>query len=138
MQWKRILAVTAGLMAAGTIIGGVLGLLAMLGWILIRDAESLRRSVAVLGVAAGFGALAGAVLAPVFAWGLLRTVPLGRAILGTALGTIVGVIIGPLIAPQGLVLGALAGFTTAAVVLRVTAARGTKSLSRGTADRELE
>ena len=138
MQVKRILAVTAGLMVAGTIIGGVLGLLAMLGWVLIRDAASLRQSLAVLGIAAGFGALAGAVLAPVFAWGLLRSVPLGRAILGTALGTIAGVIIGPLIAPQGLVLGALAGFTSAAIVLRVMAARGARPLSRGSTGRDLE
>ena len=42
------------------------------------------------------------------------------------------------IAPQGLVLGALAGFTTAAVVLRITAGRGAKSLSRGSSGHELE
>ena len=128
MGAKQILVVTSGLMAAGAVVGAVLGAATMFGMMLVQE-----RSIdafPVIGVAAGVGAAIGAVLAPVFAWGLLRTVPLGRAIGWTALGTIAGVIVGPLLHSAWLIPGALVGFTSAAVALRLSAARGAKALPR--------
>ena len=46
-----------------------------------------------------FGAIAGAVLAPVAAWSLMRHVPLWRAIAETAAGTVLGVGIGYCLGP---------------------------------------
>jgi hypothetical protein len=123
MSLKRILAVTAGLAATGAIVGTVLGASALTAWILIRSGD-LRGAGGIIGIAALTGAAIGAVIAPIFAWTLLRTVPLGRAILGTAIGTLLGVAVGPLIHASGLFAGPIAGFILAAVGLRLTATRG--------------
>lgn len=136
MSAKQILVVTAGLMAAGAVVGAVLGAATMLGMMLVQERSMLHTAWPAIGIATGFGAAIGAVLAPVFAWGLLRTVPLGRAIGWTALGTIAGVIVGPLLNPAWLIPGALVGFTSAAVGLRISAARGTKALPRRDRDRD--
>ena len=125
MSLKRIVAVTAGLAATGAVVGSVLGALTIIGWIVVESRRLTGSDWPVIGVAAVAGAAIGAVLAPIFAWALLRTVPLGRAILGTAVGTVAGVVVGPLIHAAGLIPGALAGFAIAAVALRLTASRRT-------------
>ncbi|HEY2067252.1 MAG TPA: hypothetical protein VGG84_14960, partial [Gemmatimonadaceae bacterium] len=43
-----------------------------------------------LAVVAGAGALTGMFAAPLLGWGLLRRVPLGRAVTYTAIGTVLG------------------------------------------------
>jgi hypothetical protein len=129
----RIALVTAGLSAAGAIVGGLCSTIAValiaaieggLGTLASREVASL------LGIAATFGAVAGMVGAPVLSWTLLRRVPLGRAILFTAIGTIVGALGGELAHPlnpyahalPGVLVGALLGFIGAGILARLRAA----------------
>jgi hypothetical protein len=121
----RIAEVTVGLAAVGAGVGSVLG--AFLVAMLAARMGSFGRIGAVRVLLAGvsFGATAGAVLAPLAAWTLMRRVPIWRAITETALGTVVGTGIGLLIAPNSdgllsvpLVLG-LAGFAIASLRLRL-------------------
>lgn len=64
-----------------------------------------------------FGALVGAVAAPVLGLFLFRHVPLGRAMLVTAAGTLAGAAIGLAVAGAPII-GSCAGFVVAAVLLR--------------------
>jgi hypothetical protein len=94
-----------------------------------------REFLSILGLGAMAGAGAGIVGAPALAWGLLRRVPLGRAILVTGLGTIVGAVVGELLNPfnpyaltiPGVIAGGLAGFLTAGVALRLITRRDSSS-----------
>jgi MFS family permease len=120
---RRILAVTAGLAAAGAVVGGMLGgVLASLLELIDRFA-SWNPTVFLVG--AEFGAIVGFVLAPIAAWTLMRRVPLWRAITETAIGTTVGAGIGLLLQPgfriialSPLLLGVV-GFAAAALRLRL-------------------
>ena len=121
---KRILAVTAGLVVAGAVIGAVLGVLVLaLTAVILGGWSSLRFDGLLLPMGLVFGAMRGAVLAPAAAWLLMRDVPLGRAIGGTALGTVLGAVMGTVLAPGTTFLMALAGFVAAAVYLRVRSGR---------------
>jgi hypothetical protein len=77
---------------------------------------------------AGFGAVLGTIAAPAGGWLLLRHVPLGRAMLWSVLGTVVGAVTlwtVPLGRDQigRAIIGAVAGFLVAAIVLRWTTPR---------------
>jgi hypothetical protein len=66
-------------------------------------------------IGGGFGAMVGAVSAPLLGITVLRRVPYGLAMLGTATGTLVGAAIGYL--SDNVVKGGLAGYALAAAVL---------------------
>jgi hypothetical protein len=91
--------------------------------------------IRLVGLAAGAGAAAGMIAAPLLGWGLLRRVPLGRAILVTAMGTVVGAIGGELLNPlnpyahtvPGVIGGALVGFLVAGAGLRIATRRAPSS-----------
>ncbi|MEX2153633.1 MAG: hypothetical protein WD825_09865 [Gemmatimonadaceae bacterium] len=123
---RRILIVTLGLMATGSVIGAVLGALSL--WIataILGVGPELGSDAELLVAGAKAGALTGSVLAPISAWSLMRVVPLWRAIGDPALGTALGAILGSFAAAMlngGLawsILGALIGFLVAAVRLRI-------------------
>jgi hypothetical protein len=112
---------------AGALVGAVLGVMAMalLGLLTYGFSDMLNASV-LFPAAAIFGSLAGASLAPLSAWLLLRRVSLGRAIGHTAAGTAIGVLIGfgmgrvfnwGILNPA--ILG-IVGFVAAAARLRLT------------------
>jgi hypothetical protein len=128
----RIALVTAGLSAAGGIVGGLCSTAAIA---LIAAIEGgvgslvSRELAGLFGLAAAFGAVAGMIGAPVLSWALLRRVPLGRAALFTAIGTILGAVGGELIRPlnpyartlPGVLIGALLGFIGGGVLARLRA-----------------
>jgi hypothetical protein len=121
MRIGRIAAVTAGLVAAGAVVGAVAGA-AMCTLMLLLSGEPSKLWVArdLLTFAASFGARTGAVLGPVAAWLLMRHVPLWRAIGGTALGTLAGGALGLLlVGPVESIPAGVLGFGAAAVYLRV-------------------
>jgi hypothetical protein len=77
-------------------------------------------------IVAMIGALFGGVLLPATAWIFLRRVPLGLAVLGTLVGTILGGSLGWVVMYghgeiQGGLVGGLAGFAGAALLLRLRA-----------------
>jgi hypothetical protein len=128
----RIAVVTAGLSLTGGVIGAVCAASAA-GVLMIIEAGVRaffsHATLQLLGPAMGFGFVVGAVGAPILAWGLLRRVPLGRAILVTACGTVLGAIAGELVRPfqylthgvPGFLAGAFAGFVVAGVGLWIHA-----------------
>lgn len=112
----RVLAVTGGLIVTGMVVGA---LCAMVAFPLIFLPLGLSPDVsesALFAIAALFGAIIGGVMAPVVAWGILRRVPLGRAVAWSAVGTVVGAIAG-MIVLENPVIGAVAGFVVAAIWL---------------------
>src|SRR5687767_10319767 len=123
---SRILAASAGLVAAGALFGGLAALVAFLIGLGITGGEGAglaRENDAVLIV--GFlGAVFGSVLLPTAAWGMLRRVPLGLVVLGTLAGTILGGVIAWLLPLHPNILGravlaALGGFLAACLILRL-------------------
>lgn len=120
MRIVRIAAVTAGLAAAGAVVGAAVGMLAFTVWMLPLDdwPWPYRELVAALPYVGVYGAAMGAVLGPVAAWLLMRRVPLWKAVGGTALGTLAGSLLG--LVGDGVMgfPGALMGFAAAAVYLR--------------------
>lgn len=126
MRIGRVAAVTAGLAAAGAAAGALAGAAMCTLMLLLLSGEPSKLWVArdLLAFAASFGARAGAVLGPVAAWLLMRHVPLGRAIGGTALGTLAGGALGLLLAgPVESFPAGLLGFGAAAVYLRIRTPR---------------
>ena len=120
---RRIVVVTAGLAATGAVVGALVGVLALFLGSLVRAGWAAASDPFGYAIAAIIGAAIGAVVAPILAWGVMRHVPLGRAIAGTALGAVLGGAIGwvlPVVFPP---FAAVAGFVVAAVVLRLTARR---------------
>jgi hypothetical protein len=126
----RVVGVTAGLSLAGAAAGAVVGLVMTLVTGGFASAPSI---AAVLLPAAGVGAGCGAILFPVGAWTLMRSVPLGRALLWTLVPSSIGAAVGlgffGLTAPVG-ILGATLGFAAAALLLR-RSARSTAVVARG-------
>src|SRR6185436_9555761 len=125
----RIFAVTAGLLAAGAVLGALAAVAALaiglaasgepVGWVSHTDRE-------MMSIVAILGALFGGVLLPATAWIFLRRVPLGLALLGTLVGTVVGGALGWVVGMrhdpiQGGLIGAFAGFAGAALLLRLRA-----------------
>lgn len=122
---RRILVVTAGLVATGAALGAVLGALSL--WV----------ATALVGVGPGgaaaelivdgakAGSLTGPILAPLTAWSVMRRVPLWRAIGEPAIGTVLGSFAGSVAASllnAGLawsILSALLGFIVAVLRLGV-------------------
>ncbi|MGH7528136.1 MAG: hypothetical protein ACREMX_15685 [Gemmatimonadales bacterium] len=129
---KRVLAVTAGLVLTGVVVGAACGGIAIaLVAVLSGDWRSaLRPGLWTLGGVVG--AVIGAVVAPVMSWLLLRHVPLGRAILQTAVGTILGGALGLRLTTNPFV-AAVAGFSAAAVRLAFVTRRSRRQLESGDA-----
>ncbi len=114
----RIVAITAALSTVGAIVGAITSVVALGLSLLLHRVGFPGFFSLELGVAAAFGAAVGAVLAPLEAWLLLRRVPLWRAITETAIGTIIGAVALSFV-PYGAIGGAMAGFTAAAIRLRI-------------------
>lgn len=124
MRIARVAAVTAGLVAAGAFVGGMVGVLMMSLWLLPGDLPQLWTDLDLLLVVAWFGAIVGAVFGPVAAWLLMRHVPLWRAVGGTALGTLAASALGLLIGGEEMSFNAaLLGFGAASVYLCVRTPR---------------
>lgn len=124
---RRVVAVTLALVGIGVVVGAACGV-AALTIVGLFSGAPVFSDVGAVGIAAAFGAMVGAVAAPLFSWMLLRHVPLGKAILHTAMGTILGGMLGlslPVASLGGTVVPGLlyapvAGFLLAAIRLRLT------------------
>lgn len=122
----RVLTVTAALAAAGAVIGGVLGALLIAVWETVTVGLQSLGDWPAYGWGGLVGASVGAVLAPLVSWTLLRRVPLGRAILETAIGTVLGSVAALLVSrfnPTWGLYGAGAGLVLAAIRLWFAARR---------------
>jgi hypothetical protein len=116
---SRRLKVTGLLAILGATSGALLGAVFAVGvWLWAGGSDAAPFSLAILGEAGLAGGAIGFLLAPVTGWLLLRRVPLGIAIIYTALGTAVGFGIGITI-PTGIGLSLpFVGFVVAALRLR--------------------
>ena len=114
----RILAVTFGLSVLGVVCGALLGGIATLLDLgrHIPDAN-VGGVPGAFSLGASFGAIAGAILAPVVGWLFLRRASLGRAIAETALGTLAGMLVGAVWPSRPIYLLGLVGFLLAALRL---------------------
>jgi hypothetical protein len=136
----RVLAVTAGLAAAGAISGAVCGLLALTPlvvshWLRPRPDDAFATFWNLAPWAAGAGAVLGVVCGPVLAWTLLRHIPLWRVVVWAAAGTVVGSLgawaaAGASFAPglPSIFGGALLGMVTAGGILRWRAAKSSRAV----------
>lgn len=124
MRAQRIVQVTAGLMLAGFLFGGVAG--AVLAFVVAFPSDGWRTLLVpeFLLVGAAFGSVFGMILGPFGAWLLMRDVPLGLAVGGTTFGTVLGGL-AALVSntPGSLFYAPVAGFALAALALRVHARR---------------
>ena len=132
---SRVLAITAGLTAAGAFIGAVCGVVALTpvvvsDWIRPSTDYYYATFSDLAPWAAGAGAAFGAISGPLLAWSLLRHVPLWRVIVWAATGTVLGSLAawaaaGASLAPglPSIFGGALLGMVIAGVVLRRRVAR---------------
>ena len=138
MAFVRKFRVTAGVMVACALVGGLCGLLALVPNAIVHPAavdDLLLIEVAPF--AFGFGAVLGALLGPPIAFSALRHVPLWRVLLEPAVGTVTGAFAAWLLAwanwapgfPGVLVLPLL-GMAIAAIRLRL-AVRPTKRPTLG-------
>jgi hypothetical protein len=129
-QVARVAFVTAGLSASGGLVGALCAAAAVSAIGIVEGGVGSLVSgagIRLIGLTAGAGAVAGMIAAPLLGWGLLRRVPLGRAILVTAIGTVVGAVGGELLNPfnpyartvPGVIGGALVGFFVAGAGLRI-------------------
>ena len=123
----RIVLVTGGLALTGAAVGATLSPLLLLALGLARGMPVLGVDLSFLGIPAAFGAAAGAILAPIASWSLMRHVPIWRAIVETLLGTILGASVGMFFGPVlrlGLlwpIIFGIVGFLIAAARLRWSA-----------------
>jgi hypothetical protein len=117
----RIVGVTLGLVGAGALLGAVAGGVAVAVSVLITENDTSGGGFL---IGAFFGAPLGAVTAPVLAWLMLRSVPLGRMFVVAAAGTSVGGITGWVTTTSGTtevvngLLGAFIGCVVASILLR--------------------
>ena len=126
MRFGRAVAITASLSLVGAVIGAAVGGVLVSAWSLSIPFTGRDRA-GIVAVASLISAVLGAILAPTTAWLFLRRVQIGRAIahttVGTALGATVGLIIDRVVLDgtmlQLAVVGALIGFSAAAVRLRL-------------------
>jgi hypothetical protein len=123
----RILAVTAGLIVGGAIFGAIAAVATlMIGLAAIGRGGEVFDLIA-LEIVATVGAMLGGVLFPAAAWLLMRTVPIGLALLGTVAGTTAGGAAGWLVASNDFdqvvyaLIGGVIGFAAASVLLRIRA-----------------
>ena len=128
----KVILVTLGLMAAGAVFGALAGILAIIVAAAVTEGMPSVFDLEVLAFVGFVGAFFGGVLFPLAMWLVMRTVPLGLAVLGTVVGTALGGMAGWLLAdahgnPIGTaVWSAVAGFAVACVALRM----GVPALSR--------
>jgi hypothetical protein len=127
---SRVFYVVVGLSACGAVVGALCAIAAVTVALATRspaDAASFLAPSPIMGAIAQLGATIGAVGAPALAFGLLRRVPLGRAIVLTGVGTVLGAVMGEWLAPfnpydldlsPGILRGALAGFLATGIGLR--------------------
>jgi hypothetical protein len=131
MRIGRVVAVTAGLVATGAVVGALVGVLMIAFWFVPGDLPHLWMDRDTILEVALFGAIVGAVLGPVAAWLLMRHIPLWRAVGGTALGTLAAAALGLLFGGQEMSLyAAFLGFGAASVYLRVRTPGPTRVLPR--------
>ena len=124
---SRIVALTLGLVGVGAAVGAIAG--ATVAALVVAVLESPRAALypELLRLGATFGAPLGAVLFPLAGWLLMRHVPLGRALLGTAAGTVAGGLVGWFV-PVGpdriarTLIAGIVGFVLAVLALRRSAA----------------
>lgn len=132
MRAARIAAVTAGLAATGAVVGALVGVLMMTFWLVPGELPHLWADRDFFRAGASLGAMMGAVLGPVAAWLLMRHVPLGRAVGGTALGTLGAAALGLAAGGQGASLeAAFLGFGGVAVYLCVRTPRRERRIAAG-------
>lgn len=115
---RAILVVTA----LGATAGAFVGLVAMFALQLrfVSNVKALQLDWSLFGYAAAFGAAFGLVLGPMLGFGLLRHVPLWRALLGTGIGALLGVAAAFLLHVH-LFIAPVVGMLLAAIVLRLMA-----------------
>lgn len=127
----RIVCVTAGLVGAGAVFGGIAGAAAL--WIVFAlSGAFIVNQAGVLMLAVYTGIPLGAVGLPVMTWVLLRRVALGRVIVLSVAGTVVGGVLGASLSGDqsgrglqhalerfiiGGVMGAVVGFVATAVLM---------------------
>ncbi|HSU16100.1 hypothetical protein [Longimicrobium sp.] len=134
-QARRILAVTAGLIVGGALFGAVAAIATLvIGLAVSGGLEAL--DLRALQLVGGVGAVLGGVLFPAAAWLLMRTVPIGLALLGTVAGTVAGGAAGWLLAASEfgqvvhVLIGGVIGFVAASVLLRIRAGRAPRVRQR--------
>lgn len=114
MRTGCFVAVTAGLAAAGAVVGAVVAVLTVI--VLPLEFLQLWRGGVFFLFVAGLGATGGAVFGPIAGWLVMRHVPLWKEIGGTALATLGGAVLGLVLGgPLTCLLFALWGFGLAAV-----------------------
>jgi hypothetical protein len=130
MSVRRYLLVTLGLASVGAVIGSVAAMAAFFLGELVRGAAvELRIGASGYAAVAMIGAAVGAVAAPLFGWFVLRYVPLGRAMLWTAIGTVVGGAVGWRAGVHPIATG-LAGFAVASLLARFYSRRRQTSATK--------
>lgn len=110
----------------GAIAGAVIGVLAYFAialWALRGAVPSGRDAAFVIAIGAAGGAVAGFLLAPIVGFGLLRHVPLGRAIAFTGAGTLAGLATSIAMSGRHPLPLTLGGFVAGAVLARLLAPR---------------
>ena len=120
----RTIAVTGALIGIGAVCGAVMG--AVLMAMTALRTIGLENSGGITGgmrFGATVGAPLGAVLTPILSWIFLRRVPLGRAVLETAVGTVAGAAIALVAAPPWFFAGAIGGFIASGINLYVRTRR---------------
>lgn len=127
----RVTGVAAGLVLTGAGCGALLGTAVLWAVFTLGPHPAPDVDLPLAAVLGGsFGLLVGAVATPLLGFGLLRAVPLWRAVLEPAVGTLVGAVLGGLGTGHP-ALGGLAGCAAAALRLRLAfppaRARGTPS-----------
>lgn len=120
---SRILAVTLGLTAAGAAIGFVAGATSLFLALAVTNDISLRFLREMLEIGGAYGAMMGAVAAPLASWLFMRHVPFGRSIAWTTVGTVVGGAVGWTVLASGDqvsggIYGAVTGFLLAVALVR--------------------
>lgn len=111
---RRPIGGTLALGALGALVGLAVGTALLLRWTGSRPVTLPDLSIAMRHGGA-VGAIMGAITAPVMAWGVMRPVPLGRAIGWSAVGTVLGALV-PFVDPM---LGGLLGFLGGSLAARL-------------------
>lgn len=130
----RVIGATLGLIAAGALFGGVAASIAVVFWGMAIFGGTFDAVPAAMGFAFSTGAILGSFMGPLVAWGLLRRVPLGKAVLGATIGACVGGALTaffPFPATHPLIGGAV-GMLGSAVIMRARFAKKAKALSGST------
>ena len=127
MEWRRIARVATWMAGLGILFGAGAAAVGVLIPELITGspATDFRNMLELLTLAAAYGGAFGAVLAPLVMFGLLRHVPIGKAIAWTGAGTVLGCVLALTVTIGTLgLLGPLgppvAGFLLGAVGARVS------------------